>query len=77
MLGVSRGGPSVSEIVDSMEVSFDFSVKKSFQLLEITDFEFWNLTYLRREESTCFSCWVETELMLAPTLYTMRLLLNT
>lgn len=26
LLGVSRGGPSVSEIVDSMEVSFGFSV---------------------------------------------------
>ena len=77
LLGVSRGGPSVSEIVDSMEVCH--LVSKSLRnLSEITEFlnsEILNL--LRREESTCFLCLVETGLMLARTLYTMRFLLET
>lgn len=74
MLGVSRGGPDVSEIVDSMEVHFLFTkILFGTELqLRLLKFGVINLNNNRKEVSICYLYSVEMVHMPAPMQSTMR-----
>lgn len=86
---MSRGGPSVSEIVDSMQVLNLSLILVDYIFIFLLELLILKMRHdamhkvflyvyshidVRKEESACFSCWAEMVRMPVPTQYTTRLL---